>query len=82
MPETCNINHLDHIGIAVKDIAKAVEKEARRYDEAVYKSVELRLATLSPTDTRMMVYAKSFLGPIENYISPHIQSQIQDMIPQ
>ncbi len=25
MPEACNINHLDHIGIAVKDIDKAVE---------------------------------------------------------
>ena len=25
MPEACNINHLDHIGIAVKDRDKAVE---------------------------------------------------------
>ena len=25
MPEACNINHLDHIGIAVTDIEKAVE---------------------------------------------------------
>lgn len=60
----------------------AAENDAERYVEAIYKSVELRLATLSPAETRMMVYAKSFLGPVENFISPQIQSQIKDKIPQ
>ena len=60
---------------------KVAEKEAKRFVEAVYKSAELRLAKLLPSDTKMMVYAKSFLGPIENFISPQIQSQLKDIIP-
>ena len=60
---------------------KAVEREARSYTEAIYKNAELLLAELSPSDPKMTLYAKSFLGPIENFISPQIHSRMKDILP-
>ena len=60
---------------------RAVEREARSYTEAIYKNAELLLAEFSPPDPKMTLYAKSFLGPIENFISPQIHSRMKDILP-
>ena len=83
-----NIRHKIFMGNPIRYLAcddekafKLAEKEAQRFVDAVYKLAELRLAKVPPSETKMMVYAKSFLGPIENFISPQIQSQLKDIIP-
>ena len=69
--------------VAIEDnkAFEAVEEESRKYAEAIYKSVELICAGLSPSDPKMMVYMKSFLGPIENFISPQLHSRMKDLFP-
>ena len=60
---------------------REVEREAKKYTEAIYKNVELLLGVLSPSDPKMTLYVKSFLGPIENFISPQIHSRMKDILP-
>ena len=60
---------------------EAVEEESRKYAEAIYKSAELICAGLSASDPKMIVYIKSFLGPIENFISPQLHSRMKDILP-
>ena len=60
---------------------EAVEEESKKYVEAIYKSVELICAGLSASDPKMMVYMKSFLGPIENFISPQLHSRMKNILP-
>ena len=69
--------------IAVEDdnAFNAVEEETKKYVEAIYKTAEIIVANVLPSDTRMMVYLKSFLGPIENYISPQVRSTMRDFLP-
>ena len=83
-----NIRHRLFMGNPVRYLARedekafrAVEREARSYTEAIYKNAELLLAEFSPLDPKMTLYAKSFLGPIENFISPQIHSRMKDILP-
>jgi hypothetical protein len=60
---------------------EAVNKEANRFMEATYKAVELMVGQLPKTDPRTMVHLKSFLGPIEDFISPQVQSRLKGWLP-
>jgi hypothetical protein len=59
----------------------AVNQEATRFMEATYKAVELMVGQLPKTDPRTMVHLKSFLGPIEDFISPQVQSRLKGWLP-
>jgi hypothetical protein len=52
------------------------EAQSTRFVEAIYKGVELILAN-ARTDARTMVFLKSFLGPIEDYVSPQIAARLR-----
>lgn len=60
---------------------EAVNHEAFRFIEATYKAVELVVGQLPKVDPITMVRLKSFLGPIEDFISPQIQSRIEKFLP-
>ena len=74
-------NPIRYIAVEDDKAFKAVERETKKYIEAIYKSAEIIIANVSPSDTRMMVFLKSFLGPIDNYISPQIRSNMRDFLP-
>ena len=60
---------------------EAIEGKTRAYVEAIYKTADLILAEQSASDPKVMVYVKSFLGPIENFISPQIHSRMKGWLP-
>ncbi len=55
----------------------AVEEHAGRFVEAIYKAAEL-VAAGARADARTMVFLKSFLGPIEDYLSPQTAARLRD----
>ena len=69
--------------VAAKDDAAfdTIEGQTREYTEAIYKAADLILAEQSASDPKIMVYVKSFLGPIENFISPQIHSRLKGWLP-
>jgi len=52
------------------------EAQSTRVVEAIYKGAELILAN-ARTDARTMVFLKSFLGPIEDYVSPQTAARLR-----
>ena len=58
-----------------------VSQNATRFVEKTYKSVDALVSQLSIADPINMVYLKSFLGPIENFISPQVQSRMKNFLP-
>jgi hypothetical protein len=57
------------------------ERQSTNFVEAVYKGVELLLASITPGDAKSLVYVKSFLGPIEDYLSPQQHARMKGWIP-
>ena len=49
--------------------------------EKTYKIVDAMVSQLSIADPITTVYLKSFLGPIENFISPQVQSRMKNVLP-
>jgi hypothetical protein len=58
-----------------------VSRDAAYFIEETYKTVDAMISQLSITDPMTMVYLKSFLGPIENFISPQVQSRMKKFFP-
>ncbi|MBT4588632.1 MAG: hypothetical protein HN884_02650 [Rhodospirillaceae bacterium] len=58
-----------------------VNQDAQRFMEATYKAVELMVGQLPKGDPKTMVHLKSFLGPIEDFLSPQVQSKIKGWLP-
>ena len=54
---------------------------AVHFIEKTYKMVDEMVSSLSMADPITTVYLKSFLGPIENFISPQVQSRIKAFLP-
>ncbi|MEK9679555.1 MAG: hypothetical protein VW169_14360 [Rhodospirillaceae bacterium] len=44
----------------------------------IYQSVELTLANQSGIDPKSMMFIKSYLGPIENFISPQVNARMDN----
>ena len=53
-----------------------VEQHAARFVEAIYKAAELVVAG-ARTDARTMVFLKSFLGPIEDFLAPQTAARLK-----
>ncbi len=51
--------------------------ETDRFVEAAYKALELMVGQLPTGDAATMMHLKSFLGPIEDFLSPQVQSRMQ-----
>lgn len=64
------------------DAFDATEGETRRFVEAIYKMVELNLGQFSTDNAKTLVYLKSFLGPIENFMSPQVHARLKDRLPE
>ncbi len=69
--------------VAEEDYAAFSETEQRTqvFAEAIYKTADLILSRQAASDPRIMVYIKSFLGPIENFMSPQIHARMEDWLP-
>jgi hypothetical protein len=60
---------------------QSAERRSTRYVEAIYKAAELIVASADAGNPRHLVYLKSFLGPIEDYMSPAVHSRLSAWIP-
>ena len=58
-----------------------VNQEASNFIEESYNIVDEIISQTSISDPMTLVYLKSFLGPIEDFISPQIHSRMFDMLP-
>ena len=83
-----NIRHSLFMKNPVRYVAKGdheafqeVEYMTRKYAEAIYQSADLLLAKKSASDPKNMVYVKSFLGPIQDFISPQVHSRMEGWLP-
>ena len=82
-----NIRHRMFLDQSIRFVADedgnwdAVNTEAGRFIEATYKAVELMVGNLSSADPKTLVHLKSFLGPIEDFLSPQMQSRLQGWLP-
>tara|TARA_B100000315_G_scaffold259491_1_gene315760 strand:+ start:1992 stop:3146 length:1155 start_codon:yes stop_codon:yes gene_type:complete len=78
-----NIRHRLFMDQAIHFIAddegdwEGLSGEADRFIEAAYKALELMVAQLSTGDATTLLHLKSFLGPIEDFLSPQVQSRMQ-----
>jgi hypothetical protein len=52
------------------------EERSTRFVEAIYRAAELVVAG-AKTDARTMVFLKSFLGPIEDFVSPQTAARLK-----
>ncbi|HJO58402.1 MAG TPA: hypothetical protein QF772_09305, partial [Nitrospinaceae bacterium] len=57
------------------------ESESRRFVEAIYKTIELMIANAPKNDPKSLVHLKSFLGPIQDFMSPQVQSRLHGWLP-
>lgn len=60
---------------------QAIERDSTKFVGAVYKAAELIVASAEARNPRNLVYLKSFLGPIEDYMSPATHSRLSAWIP-
>ncbi len=58
------------------------EHESSRFAEAIYKAVELMIANVPSDDPKSLVHLKSFLGPIQDFMSPQVQSRLHGWLPE
>lgn len=57
------------------------EQRSAKLVEAVYKTIELTLANAGPGKAQNLVGLKSYLGPIEDYMSPQTRSRLKGWLP-
>ena len=75
-----NIRHRLFIDQPIRFVADeggnwdAVRAEAKEFIENSYKTIELMMDHLPSEDPRMLMYLKSFLGPIGDFISPQLNT--------
>jgi len=58
-----------------------VSQNAVHFVQAAYEAADAIVQKAPMTDPLTMVHLKSFLGPIEDFISPQIQSRMKDLFP-
>ena len=82
-----NIRHRLFIDQLVHFVAESngdwetVSNNAAHFIEKTYRTVDAMIGLLSITDPVTTLYLKSFLGPIENFISPQVQSRMDPFLP-
>ena len=57
------------------------ERESTRFVGGIYKAAELIIAAAEAGNPRNLVYLKSFLGPIEDFMSPATHARLSGWIP-
>ena len=81
-----NIRHRFFLGQLVYFVAdengdwNKVGQNATRFVEKTYRILEAMVSQLSIADPKTTLYLKSFLGPIENFISPQVQSRMKKFL--
>ena len=60
-----------------EDIWRAEEERSQKLIEAVYKMVELTLGNVGPDKPQNLLRLKSYLGPIEDYMSPQTRARLK-----
>lgn len=85
--DNTNIRHRRFAETPIRYVAQedeaafaAAEALSARFMEAVYLAAELIIARVQ-AEPRVLAYAKSFLGPIEDYMSPQVRSQLDGWLP-
>ncbi len=63
-------------GIAFDTVACA----SSAFVSEIYQSLELTLANQSRIDPKSMMFIKSYLGPIENFISPQVNARMDNWV--
>ena len=83
-----NIRHQLFMTSSVRYVAEEdhaafsdVEKHSGAFVDAVYKTAEVLLSRRATYDPKIMVFMKSFLGPVENFISPQLHARMEDWLP-
>jgi hypothetical protein len=82
-----NIRHRLFLGQTIRHIASddgnwdVVSRGAADFIEVSYKAVELMIGRLSAGDPLTTVHLKSFLGPIDDFISPQVRERIKKWLP-
>jgi hypothetical protein len=61
---------------------RAEEERSGRLIEAVYKTVELTVENVGPENPQNLVRLKSYLGPIEDYMSPQTRARLKGWLPE
>ncbi len=64
-----------------EDIWVSEEQRSAKLVEAVYKTIELTLANAGPGKAQNLVGLKSYLGPIEDYMSPQTRARLKGWLP-
>lgn len=57
------------------------EQHSAKMVEAMYKTIELTLANAGPGRAQNLVNLKSYMGPIEDYMSPQTRSRLKGWLP-
>lgn len=82
-----NIRHRNFMEQPVRFVAGGAEgdwaaaADSRKFVEAAYKMAELLISEMRAGDAKSLVFVKSFLGPIENFLSPQVYSRLRSWIP-
>ncbi len=86
--DNTNIRHSLFVSQPVRFIAwgdeeawQQVEAESQAFIEATYAAAEALVKQVSMSDARNLAYIKSFLGPIEDFMSPQLHAQMRDWMP-
>ena len=83
-----NIRHQLFMTSSVRYVAEEddaafldVEKRSEAFVDSIYKTAEVLLSRQATYDPKIMVSMKSFLGPIENFMSPQLHARMEDWLP-
>lgn len=57
------------------------EMRSTKMVEAIYKTIELTLANAGPGKAQNLVNLKSYMGPIEDYMSPQTRARLKGWLP-
>ena len=83
-----NIRHQLFMTSSVRYVAEEddaafseVAKRSEAFADAIYKTAEVILSRTATYDPKIMVSMKSFLGPIENFMSPQLHTRMEDWLP-
>ena len=60
---------------------KSASLVADQFVEDSYEIVDKIISQTNMSDPKTLVYLKSFLGPIEDFISPQVQSRLRKILP-
>lgn len=75
------LNQLVYYFVETEGDWKSASLVATQFVEDSYEIVDKIINQTNMSDPKTLVYLKSFLGPIENFISPQVQSRLKKILP-